>query len=134
VRKFNVSIVGGIQPEPLLAMASSAEDGLQARFMPFWPEKTKRKLYRGEPLELKGKFALEALSELRMKKDKTTGLWEPVIVPFSDEARTVFADWEDDRKDCWKDARGLARLVMRVSPRRRFRLRLGSGRGSRPRS
>jgi hypothetical protein len=98
VRKFNVSLIGGIQPEPLLSMASSAEDGLQARFMPFWPEKTKRKLYRGELLELKGKFALEALSELKMKKDKVTGLWEPVIIPFSDEARTVFADREDDRK------------------------------------
>lgn len=99
VRKFNVSILGGIQPEPLLSMASSAEDGLQARFMPFWPENTKRKLYRGEKIELKGRFAIEALSELRMKKDKATGLMEPVIVPFSEEASRVFADWEDERMD-----------------------------------
>jgi hypothetical protein len=99
VRKFNVSFLGGIQPEPLLAMASSAEDGLQARFMPFWPEKAKRKIYRGEKIELRARMPFEALSELRMRKDQTTGLWEPVIVPFTKEASRAFADWEDDRAD-----------------------------------
>lgn len=99
VRKFNVSFLGGIQPEPLLAMASSAEDGLQARFIPFWPEKAKRKIYRGEKIELRAKRPFEALADLRMRKDKTTGLWEPVIVPFSKEASKAFADWEDDRAD-----------------------------------
>jgi hypothetical protein len=99
VRKFNVSFLGGIQPEPLLATASSAEDGLQARFMPFWPEKAKRKIYRGEKIELRAKRPFEALADLRMRKDKATGLWEPVIVPFSKEASKAFADWEDDRAD-----------------------------------
>lgn len=98
VRNFNVSILGGIQPEPLLAMASSAEDGLQARFMPFWPENTIRKINRRERTESRARLPFEALAGLRMKKVKTTGLWEPVIVPFSSQAMDVFEEWSNNRK------------------------------------
>ncbi|MBO1909521.1 DUF3987 domain-containing protein [Microvirga sp. 3-52] len=98
VRNFNVSILGGIQPEPLLAMASSAEDGLQARFMPFWPENTIRKINRGERTESRARLPFEALAGLRMNKDKTTGRLEPVIVPFSSHAMDVFEEWSNNRK------------------------------------
>lgn len=98
VRNFNVSILGGIQPEPLLALVSSAEDGLQARFMPFWPENAIRKINRGKRAELRSRLPFETLSELRMRKDKATGLWEPVIVPFSNGAMDVFEEWSNDRK------------------------------------
>lgn len=97
VPRFTVGILGGIQPEPLKEMLESADDGLQARFIPFWPDKAIRKLNRRSFDERNIQLAFERIAKLKMRV-QPDGTKEPIYVPFSEEAFMAFADWSDARK------------------------------------
>lgn len=103
-------IVGGIQPERLIEITgdNAADDGLQARFMPFWPEEAFRPM--SDTTEPSGWIldAFEALSELRMDVDEH-GAGEPTLMPFTREAFAAFRQWSDNRK--WKEQHELVRLA-----------------------
>ncbi|MCB5176886.1 DUF3987 domain-containing protein [Microvirga lenta] len=98
VPRFSVCILGGIQPDPLINMVQGTDDGLQARFIPFWPEDTFRPFNRGKIIESRALGAFERISELNMRRDKKTGLREPVPVPFTEKAVDVFEEWTNRRK------------------------------------
>lgn len=94
VSHFSVGILGGIQPDRLIDMLQSADDGLQARFIPFWPENAERPFSRGVSDQGEASGALAALSELSMKKDKD-GNRAPHVMPFSEDALDYFQKWVD---------------------------------------
>lgn len=92
-------ILGGIQPERLLAITneSSVDDGLQARLMPFWPDaKFKPMSDTGmDNTEIVRMF--EKLSEITMDKD-THDNPIPRMLPFTRPAFDAFKAWSDNRK------------------------------------
>lgn len=103
VPRFSVGILGGIQPERLIDMLQSTDDGLQARFIPFWPEHPDQPFSRGVELEDHALNALSALSELAMKKGKD-GAREPYHVPFTEKALDAFEEWANRHKRAEKYA------------------------------
>lgn len=95
---FSVSILGGIQPERLLDLLTSADDGLQARFMYIWPDSRPKKLSNGIEEDTGAENAFRKLSELPMDCDKY-GNSIPEVVPLSAKAWEEFRDWADERKE-----------------------------------
>ncbi len=96
VPRFSVSILGGIQPEPLIAVLESPEDGLQARFMPFWPEEEFRPTKLGVTISPRFTEALMNLADLTMDEDDD-GFAKPHVVMFAKKARDHFIEWKDTR-------------------------------------
>lgn len=92
VRRFSVSNLGGLQPDRLLDLLTSADDGLQARFIYSWPESKPRKLTDGLPEDNAALEAFRKLSELEMDVDND-GVERPVVVPLSKKAWARFKDW-----------------------------------------
>lgn len=122
VRRFSVSILGGIQPGRLLDILKSTEDGLQARFMFCWPD-TEPKQMTIEPEEDNGAvMAMKKLSDLDLDLDKK-GNPVPVICPMTKKAWNHFCDWDFERQaenaaasDSLRAAYGKARgLVARIA-------------------
>lgn len=97
IRHFSVSILGGIQPDRLLDLLGSADDGLQARFMYVWPENEFVPTSDGIEEDGGALMAFRNLSELEMDEDRH-GNPTPVVLPLSKKAWSCFRDWLDDRK------------------------------------
>jgi hypothetical protein len=108
IPRVNASIIGNIQPEKLLTITSleSSDDGLQARFLPFWPDRVKRSFFDEvediddvEPI-------LDRLYALPMEKD-SEGAAIPYRLHFSKKAHRVYGEWYDRNKQGieFKDAR-----------------------------
>jgi hypothetical protein len=93
---FSVGILGGIQPERLTDMLNSSDDGLQARFIPFWPENTIRPFEANAPFANRMREAIQRLSELTMHTADGE-IKEPIRVPFSREALAAFGAWVNQR-------------------------------------
>lgn len=100
VEHFSVSLLGGIQPERLrMALHEGKEavrDGLQPRFIPVWPEHKERNWTEGVEEDNGAYMALSCLADLPMLH-KEGELARPVSVPFSAEARKIFADWYESK-------------------------------------
>ena len=98
-------IVGGIQPDRLAAMLlSGADDGLSARFLYTWPappvDVSDPPDGAGLPFALKP--MLRRLRELPMPDEP-----EPVVLPFTPEARDALQEWRREVKRMEHDAAGL---------------------------
>lgn len=96
VSRFTVGILGGIQPERLLSILDDSDDGLQSRFMPFWPEDAERPFSFGLNKDSYAVTAFERLSELRMRRAHD-GSREPVFMPMTKKALRRFGDWVNSR-------------------------------------
>lgn len=122
VRRFSVSILGGIQPGRLLDILKSTEDGLQARFMFCWPD-VEPKQMSIEPEEDNGAtMAMKKLSDLTLDLDKK-GNPVPIVCPMTKKAWDYFCQWDFERQsentsasDSLRAAYGKARgLVARLA-------------------
>lgn len=122
VRRFSVSLLGGVQPDRLLDLLKSADDGLQARFMFSWPEFEPKPLTEGEEEDTGALRAFRRLSELDMDISPK-GDERPVIMPLSRKAWRYFKNWAFSRaseevsaSDALQSAFGKANgLVLRLA-------------------
>lgn len=96
VRRFSVSMLGGVQPDRLLDLLTSADDGLQARFMFAWPDFEPKELSEGIPEDSGAFEGFKRLVELEMEEDRY-GVLHPTVVPLSKKAWRHFADWANAR-------------------------------------
>ena len=105
--RLSIGVVGGIQPERLKSLLfKSDDDGLLARFIPFWPN----------PAPLKrpaagndGGFLEQALGRLwalRMITDET-GETRPWFIPFAEAARNLLDEFRETVRVWEADAEGL---------------------------
>ena len=99
VRHMSAPILGGIQPERLHTITSlnAVDDGLQARFMPFWPEDNTFPMAKGLADHDWLLNAFENLAYLTMSTDEQD-IPVPSVIKFTGEAFEVFRLWSDDRK------------------------------------
>lgn len=97
-RQF-ATIIGGIQPDKLLDITARtvADDGLQARFLPFWPELQLYPMSSGIEADPLMKDVFTKLYSVAMDKDDD-GHRIPHIVDFTPEAFDHFRDWADRRE------------------------------------
>ena len=87
---LSVGVLGGIQPDRLKSLLfKTDDDGLLARFLPVWPHPApiKRPGEGGDDTFLSA--ALERLIALQMPAN-VDGTLHPWVVPFTDEAATLF--------------------------------------------
>ena len=101
-------IMGGIQPERLMDIVSltTTDDGLQARFLPFWPEDVKWNIFDKADSTADLERVLERLATIPMEKDEH-GNPTPFILPMSAKAWRVFGTWlmEAEARDTYVDRR-----------------------------
>lgn len=89
---LSVGVLGGVQPERLTDLLNSPDDGLQARFLWFWPDKVPpcRPTHTAD-----GKAALEAFRRLielpLVPGDKDE--MRPFICTLTDDAADAFHQW-----------------------------------------
>lgn len=99
VERICAPVLGGIQPERLMQIIgeSDVDDGLQARFLPFWPDMAFREMAGESEDSLPLIETYQRLSEIEMTKLEN-GAFEPQIVKFTDQAFAAFKRWSDNRK------------------------------------
>ena len=99
VDRICAPILGGIQPERLMQIIgeSDADDGLQARFLPFWPDMAFREMADESEDSLALIEAFQRLSEITMIEGKD-GRPEPQVIELTGPAFSVFKRWSNERK------------------------------------
>lgn len=99
VRALCAPVMGGIQPERLLDITAQSvvDDGLQARFMPFWPEYRFIAMSEGRSDDTWLTDMFQKLSELSMDTDDH-GNPVPFVRKFTSAAFTLFREWSDARE------------------------------------
>jgi hypothetical protein len=118
IERFSVSVIGGIQPDKILEMARSSQDGLVERFIPFWPGK-KEYTFPEQVANMEDvKHIFQSILDLGFDAEGN-----PVDLPLSEEALAKFKDWSLNRvrtepddstrlSGAWGKAEG---LVLRLS-------------------
>lgn len=107
VDRLSIGVVGGIQPDRLKSLLlKSDDDGLLARFLPFWPHPipVRRPTCDGDEAFLDA--ALARLLSLDMVTDGN-GNPRPWLVLFSDEARGLLHDFRKASREWERGAEGL---------------------------
>ena len=104
---LSVGVLGGIQPDRLKSLLfKTDDDGLLARFLPVWPHPApiKRPGEGGDDTFLSA--ALERLIALQMPAN-VDGTLHPWVVPFTDEAATLFQTYRETVRGWEAGAEGL---------------------------
>lgn len=93
IDRLSIGVIGGIQPDRLTSLLlRSDDDGLLARFIPFWPDPVlleRPRAYLGNKALERALTRLLNLPMFRDEKD-VERLW---LVPFSDPARNLLDDF-----------------------------------------
>ena len=105
VERFSVGLLGGIQPDVLgsTMLGERDDDGLLARFLPFYPEPVAYGGMRDDPPDPLWEEVTDKLWSLEMEGN------DPVFVPFDAEAREKLDRFIDDKERQRKEVDG--RLV-----------------------
>jgi hypothetical protein len=104
---LTVSVVGGIQPDKLATcLMSGDDDGLAARMLMTWPEPVRPGRPKSIADDRAATDALRKLLGLAMGMDEN-GKPEPVVLPLTDEAATMFEAWLAEHADASASATGL---------------------------
>lgn len=107
VDRLTVAVLGGIQPDRLRSLLLKADDdGLVARFLPFWPDPA--------PITAPGpgadegfiKAVLERLHGLKMPTDEA-GTPRPWLIPFEAEAQALLTAFRQSCREWEGEAEGL---------------------------
>lgn len=95
IPRLSVSVLGGVQPDRLADLLDGPDDGLQARFLWFWPEKVppRRPTRRADPEVLHDAF--RRLGELPLVTDDD-GKTHPYLCPLEEDAADLFDQWRQD--------------------------------------
>lgn len=115
VRHYSVSMLGGIQPDRLLELLSSADDGLAARFMFAWPDTVSRRLALGKPEDNGAEEGFRRLTELQMEPNAYNQL-DPISLPLSKKAWAAFQEWYDNRLEQELRVQGVLKGAFGKSP------------------
>lgn len=124
IPRLSIGIVGGIQPDRLQALLlDSEDDGLLARFLPFWPKPV--------PLARPGRHhddnfmegPLQRLWNLPMCEDRN-GNPCPRYVPFTNDAREALQSFRERVRDLEAGAEGLLLSFIGKLPGMAIRLAL----------
>jgi len=92
IPRLSIGVWGGIQPDRLSDLIDGPDDGLQARFLWFWPDKIAlRRPARHASFEI-GKAALQKLVELPLVPSDDGGS-RPFLCPLADDAADTFEEW-----------------------------------------
>jgi hypothetical protein len=106
VPHLSVSVIGGIQPDKLVAVISGPDDGLPSRFLWCWPDADiKFTLAREVPNYEEAKGAFSKLLNLRMGADQA-GKPEPIKVPLELVAENVLEEFACKMQQAGNDASG----------------------------
>ncbi len=107
VDRLSIGVVGGIQPDRLRTLLlKSDDDGLLARFLPFWPDPAPLRRPRGLPDEGFIEAALTRLHRLNMATNESDEL-RPYFLPFTDAARDRLDRLRQDVRGWETGAEGL---------------------------
>jgi hypothetical protein len=106
IPKPAVSIVGGIQPDRVGALADpeGRQDGFIARWLLTYPDVGIRRWNDNETDPDRLVRMINVFRRLRYPK----GYANPVALPLSTEARALFAEWHDENADVMETAQPLA--------------------------
>jgi len=101
VDRLSIGLLGGIQPDRLADLLKSAADGLQARFLPIWPDPVESRWYWSNVEDDGGAHsALARLSRLALEHF-AEGTSKPINRRLSKEALAAFVPWwEALKKEC----------------------------------
>ena len=106
VDRLSIGVLGGIQPDRLRRfLLKSDDDGLLARFMPFWPNPAPIK----RPCEFTDETLIDAILSKLLSLDFTQDDNGPcpLYVPFDDSARDLMDDLRLAVREWEQDAEGL---------------------------
>mgnify|MGYP001819896055 FL=1 len=123
VQRLSIGVLGGIQPDRLRSLLlKSDDDGLLARFVPFWPNPA--------PIKRPGKWADETLIDAILSRLLSLDFApeengpRPWFIPFDDGARDLMDDLRKEVREWEKDAEGLLLSFMGKMPGLAARLSL----------
>lgn len=107
VDRLTIGVLGGIQPDRLNNLLFKADDdGLLARFIPFWPEPAPLRRPRAWADDAFIDCVLERLLALDMRTDEN-GETRPLVVSFTDDAQALLNDFRQQVRDWEEGASGL---------------------------
>lgn len=123
VEHLSLGVVGGIQPDRLQALLlNSDDDGLLARFLPFWPNPAPVKRPSLMHDEIFWENVISRLLTLDMRVDDR-GYSHPIRVPLTDDAKNLLdglrhkiREWESESEGLIKSFIGkIAGMTVRLS-------------------
>ena len=92
IPRMSVSICGTVQPDRLAELLKSADDGLAARFLWFWPSPVS---FKRSNRAIDDAVAVGAMRQLLDIEPEINGAGEivPRVLPFTPEGADYFEDW-----------------------------------------
>ena len=90
---LSIAVLGGTQPDRLLDLLHSADDGLQARFLWLWPDKVRPRRPTRCPDAAAALQAFRRLAELRLVLGAGDEPPRPFICPLEEDAAALFDHW-----------------------------------------
>lgn len=107
IDRLSIGVLGGIQPDRLRTLLmKSDDDGLLARFLPFWPNPAPIRRPNGIPDDGFLERALSRMHALGMALDDMEEP-RPLLVPFSEDARSLLDGFRHAIREWESDAEGL---------------------------
>lgn len=107
IDRLSVGVLGGIQPDRLQSLLLRGDDdGLAARFLPFWPDPVPVKRPERAPDDCFMQDVLTRLYGLSMVMDEN-GDPQPVLIPFDEPAQALLDDWRGTCRELEAGASGL---------------------------
>lgn len=121
IPRLSVGVLGGVQPDRLSDLIDGPDDGLQARFLWFWPEKVPPRRPTRHADSIAARTALQKLIELPLVAGDD-GKPRPFVCPLADDAADVFDDWR--REHATAEASGALASAFGKAPGHVLRLAL----------
>jgi hypothetical protein len=84
-----IGVTGGLQPDKLVRCFKGDEDGMYARFCFSWPEEPEFRLLTDDVQEVEPEI-VNALTRIIDIKAETEGVFVPLAIPLTEEARQEF--------------------------------------------
>jgi hypothetical protein len=98
IPRLSIGVLGGVQPDKLSDLIHGPDDGLQARFLWFWPEKVAPRRPQRLPNFAQARAALQKLIELPLVPAEDGGT-RPFLCPLADDAADTFDQWRREHSE-----------------------------------
>jgi hypothetical protein len=109
IPRLAVAVYGSTQPEKLALMMREADDGLLGRILWAWPEPIPFRLGQAPP---GAQWALAALDRLRELDLRPGNPPHPIMVPLTNEARSMIEEFGREMQERQSSAGGLLRSAL----------------------
>jgi hypothetical protein len=121
IPRLAVAVYGGTQPDKVAPLMREADDGLLGRILWAWPEPVPFRLGRDAPA---AQWAIRALDRLRELDLQPGDPPSPLMVPLTDEARTMIETFGAEMQDRQSTAGGPLRSALGKARGQALRLAL----------